>query len=377
MRCPNCQTELENGAVFCHECGTRVAAQPQPARAMFCSNCGEKLEEGSIFCSNCGARVEVEEDDGEDFKTAAVIQMGVPSMQSTDQSQSDYKQQSTSQPQQSYVQQSAGQPQQKTDKEKASGSKEGSGTNKAPVIAAVVIGIILIIVCILVAVKLINKEKDSDKTEDAQSTAVENVDVDEDDENVDDADEAGDVIAPETEESVSVTPKPTATPTPEPTEEPLTISVADAQPDISSYFKVNVSAATATSTIVQQGHDNSALKAFDGDQTSSWQEGVDGYGIGEGITGYFDKAYNVKYIFLKLGNWRDATNNIENSRPQTITIICDGFTQEFTFPDEQREFYIELSKEVSMTYIDIKINAVYPGSKYDDTVIADVAIYGK
>ena len=186
-----------------------------------------------------------------------------------------------------------------------------------------------------------------------------------------------DVTALTPEETVSATPEPTATPAPEPTEVPLTISVAEAKPNLSAYLKVNVAAASATSTITQEGYDNSAIKAFDGDQTSSWQEGRDDAGIGESITGYFDRSYEVKYICLKLGNWRDTTRNKENCRPQTITITTDEFTQQFVFPDEQREFYIELSKECTLSYLTITIDSVYPGTLYQDTVIADVAIYGK
>ena len=423
MRCPNCQSLLEEGAIFCQECGTRAGQQPKK-KAMFCSHCGSRLEEDSVFCGNCGSRIE--DTDGE---TEQAFVYDQPTEQQTfvqtrqnpyeqnlygknpyeqnpyeqnpyeqnPYEQNPYEQNSYEQKtyeqnpyeQNPYEQKTYGQnssqqnpydsklyeknlyekrddPTEKTVKKAE--TKKSSITNRAPIIAAIVIGIILIGICIFIAVKLINNEEEKYKSDAANMGTVADEDVASDEE---------DVTALTPEETVSATPEPTATPAPEPTEVPLTISVAEAKPNLSAYLKVNVAAASATSTITQEGYDNSAIKAFDGDQTSSWQEGRDDAGIGESITGYFDRSYEVKYICLKLGNWRDTTRNKENCRPQTITITTDEFTQQFVFPDEQREFYIELSKECTLSYLTITIDSVYPGTLYQDTVIADVAIYGK
>ena len=398
MRCPNCQSPLEEGAIFCQECGTRAGQQPKK-KAMFCSHCGSRLEEDSVFCGNCGSRIE--DTDGE---TEQAFVYDQPTEQQTfvqtrqnpyeqnPYEQNPYEQNTYEQnpyeqnlyKQKTYGQNSSQQnpydsklyeknlyekrddPTEKTVKKAE--TKKSSITNRAPIIAAIVIGIILVGICIFIAVKLINNEEEKYKSDAANMGTVADEDVASDEE---------DVTALTPEETVSATPEPTATPAPEPTEVPLTISVAEAKPNLSAYLKVNVAAASATSTITQEGYDNSAIKAFDGDQTSSWQEGRDDAGIGESITGYFDRSYEVKYICLKLGNWRDTTRNKENCRPQTITITTDEFTQQFVFPDEQREFYIELSKECTLSYLTITIDSVYPGTLYQDTVIADVAIYGK
>ena len=398
MRCPNCQSLLEEGAIFCQECGTRAGQQPKK-KAMFCSHCGSRLEEDSVFCGNCGSRIE--DTDGE---TEQAFVYDQPTEQQTfvqtrqnpyeqnPYEQNPYEQNTYEQnpyeqnlyKQKTYGQNSSQQnpydsklyeknlyekrddPTEKTVKKAE--TKKSSITNRAPIIAAIVIGIILVGICIFIAVQLINNEEEKYKSDAANMGTVADEEVASDEE---------DVTALTPEETVSATPEPTATPAPEPTEVPLTISVAEAKPNLSAYLKVNVAAASATSTITQEGYDNSAIKAFDGDQTSSWQEGRDDAGIGESITGYFDRSYEVKYICLKLGNWRDTTRNKENCRPQTITITTDEFTQQFVFPDEQREFYIELSKECTLSYLTITIDSVYPGTLYQDTVIADVAIYGK
>lgn len=58
--CANCGAELEEGALFCGECGTKVQAQPQ---ACTCPKCGAEVKAGKKFCASCGAKIgEVEEE---------------------------------------------------------------------------------------------------------------------------------------------------------------------------------------------------------------------------------------------------------------------------------------------------------------------------
>jgi len=47
--CPKCGSALAEGAKFCGECGTAVAAAPKP----FCVGCGTELH-GAKFCPQCG-----------------------------------------------------------------------------------------------------------------------------------------------------------------------------------------------------------------------------------------------------------------------------------------------------------------------------------
>ena len=79
--------------------------------------------------------------------------------------------------------------------------------------------------------------------------------------------------------------------------------------------ELSVAQAMATSVIDQQGYDNSADMVLDGKDETSWQEGVSGDGIGEGISLYFDQEYEVKYIALKLGNWRSDDYYAQNTPP--------------------------------------------------------------
>ena len=51
MKCSKCNAEIDDNAIFCPECGSKIE---KPA---FCANCGVKLEYGATYCSNCGEKV--------------------------------------------------------------------------------------------------------------------------------------------------------------------------------------------------------------------------------------------------------------------------------------------------------------------------------
>ena len=79
--CPRCGAEVSRASRFCDKCGAVLerpviavpgqevpaqpepAAQPEPVQAAsaepvqrFCAQCGSPVEEGALFCGECGAR---------------------------------------------------------------------------------------------------------------------------------------------------------------------------------------------------------------------------------------------------------------------------------------------------------------------------------
>jgi len=57
--CPNCQAEIPDDAVFCDQCGARVAGAPTPQPELqLCPQCGAPVTPGELFCGNCGAPLE-------------------------------------------------------------------------------------------------------------------------------------------------------------------------------------------------------------------------------------------------------------------------------------------------------------------------------
>ena len=195
---------------------------------------------------------------------------------------------------------------------------------------------------------------------------------------------------PTAEPTEAATPEPTAEPTeaatPEPTPEPedtFQIRLVDESRTeeilAMGYTKAGLSSASATSSLYQMGVDNSPYVLVDGTDYSSWQDGVDGPGIGESITLGFDREYRVKFIVLRLGNWySDGWTDyyIRNNRPKQILFNLGG--REFTveFPDEMKEYCLEFSEEINASALQLTIVEVYPGTEFDDTCICEVDTYG-
>ena len=181
-----------------------------------------------------------------------------------------------------------------------------------------------------------------------------------------------------TSENAPVQQEPTAT-TPPVQQGPTTAKVLPIQsgPNLAGYQTVNVLNASASSTIVQTKTDNNPMKLFDGRDDSTWQEGVQGYGIGEMVSWNMDRKYNIKYIGFKLGNWASDYYYYGNAKPKTITLTAGDFTGQVTFTNDRAVQWVELSNEVPADSMKIQINDVFPGTTWQDTCITEILVYGK
>ncbi len=185
--------------------------------------------------------------------------------------------------------------------------------------------------------------------------------------------EAAEELLPVEEE----TPEPT--PTPEPTAVPVPLfSLLSGDPDLSGMMKVSVGSATATSTIDQSdiGVRNDPILLFDEKDDSNWQEGVDGYGIGEHVDIYFNGVWDVRYVGFKLGNWKSDDYYKENAKPKTLWIRVGAEEQMVTFTGDKRIEWVAIENNGTASDMSFTIGDVYPGTKYEDTVISEVYIYG-
>lgn len=302
---------------------------------MWCPNCGRKLDDHAKFCPNCGTNVQddvikPEMNDNQEYEMNEQLE--------NDDDYSGY-----------------------ADLDLEDDEKKGS---KMPLIIILVIVIIGILVGVG-AYMLVNhnaKKEPAQKTEEIVEDSAEK----EDKKSEEGIEKEGEAEA-KTEEVKKAAPS------------EITARLTASPSSLSSYGKLSVQNASATSVVDQEGHDNSANMVLDGKDETSWQEGVDGVGIGEQLTFQFNKECKVRYLSLKLGNWRSSDYYWKNNRPRTLEITTNnGTTATITFPDEQNECWVEFSEDCPASDINIMIKDVYEGtsSKWNDTCIAGIEFYG-
>lgn len=166
------------------------------------------------------------------------------------------------------------------------------------------------------------------------------------------------------------------------TNEPVTVSLQySAQTSFSGLIRAGVVKATAvdSSHVVQRGTtiDNSAWSAFDGQATTSWQEGAAGHGIGEYVGISFDREYQVQVVTFRLGNHRSDSWYVKNDVPEVLSINLGGQVFSVTFPREMVEFAVVLSRPVAASSIRVTVDDVYYGTEYEDATIAEIGVYGR
>lgn len=141
-----------------------------------------------------------------------------------------------------------------------------------------------------------------------------------------------------------------------------------------SYKKLPVASAVAASTLTEE---YSVMNLFDDDLSTTWQEGADGYGIGEDLRISFDKVYKIKYIAFDLGNRSSDEAYTKNGRPKVVTLQIEECIQLIRFRDVRETQWIELSKPIAADSMRILINDAYKGSTYTDNCISNITVYGK
>lgn len=148
--------------------------------------------------------------------------------------------------------------------------------------------------------------------------------------------------------------------------------------DLSGYAPCAVASVEASTVLAARDGSNAYAgeSAFDGVERSSWQEGEPEEGLGATLTAHLDRSYTIRYILLKLGNWRSEKAYVENNRPESMTVTIGEASFSITFPDEQVEHCITLSEDVETDSVSFRLDSAYPGSRNNDTCIADIVING-
>ncbi len=121
--------------------------------------------------------------------------------------------------------------------------------------------------------------------------------------------------------------------------------------------------------------------ATDGAIETAWVEGAAGPGLGEWIQLTFPGTIAVHRIGLDVGYDRDAGIFAKNNRIKKVTLtFSNGEQVELDFADTRGMQTIPLVRapgpNIETTFVKVVIDAVYPGSTYDDTCLAEIEVWG-
>ena len=122
--------------------------------------------------------------------------------------------------------------------------------------------------------------------------------------------------------------------------------------------------------------------AIDGSRDTSWVEGATGPGIGQWIMLTFPGTIEVDRIGLDVGYDRDADIFSANNRIKRATIIFSNGDQISVPLSDTRGMQMMASTRapgppVVTTFVKVVIDDVYPGSRYDDTCLAEIEVWGR
>jgi hypothetical protein len=121
--------------------------------------------------------------------------------------------------------------------------------------------------------------------------------------------------------------------------------------------------------------------AIDGTLTKAWGEGADGDGIEEWLKITFPSSRTVTKVGIVIGyvkhhpDFGDVfwlNNRVKKARLE----FSDGSSQVWTFRDVQEMQYMEFDTPITTSFIKLTILDVYAGSKWQDTLISEIDVWG-
>ncbi len=143
--------------------------------------------------------------------------------------------------------------------------------------------------------------------------------------------------------------------------------------DVSGCEYIHVASITANSVLVSSsGNRYEAEYMIDGDEATSWQEGVDGAGEGQVFTVEFVDNPRVDYVVIYNGNHKSEELYYNNNRICSMNVIIDGQSSNVEMADTMDPQVIHITGAEDVSQIQFEIVSVYSGDKYNDTCVAEV-----
>ena len=120
-----------------------------------------------------------------------------------------------------------------------------------------------------------------------------------------------------------------------------------------------------------------AFNAIDGDPTTCWSEGADGFGVGEWLRINFTQPRTIRQV--KAINGYDKRQGridrwAQNPRVKKATLrFSDGTTVPWNLADSRQWQTLDLPRAITTSFVQFTIDDAYPGSRWEDTSVSELA----
>lgn len=154
--------------------------------------------------------------------------------------------------------------------------------------------------------------------------------------------------------------------------------VTEPEPMVKEVTMDDISDVYATSYLIEErlGFVHDPANVIDGNNATAWVEDADGQGEGESLTIELDDTYAVSGFIINAGYQKNTEVYDNNSRPKELIVT---FSDGQSFIVELDDYYgaqkVVLDSSIETTSVTFTINDVYPGGKYEDTVISEIQLF--
>jgi len=117
-------------------------------------------------------------------------------------------------------------------------------------------------------------------------------------------------------------------------------------------------------------------KAIDGKWETAWAEGVKGPGVREWIRLVLARPETINRIAIIPGWAKNRVRWVNNPRVKRATIsFSTGYAAPAQFEDHMAFQFVETHYDKPVTWVQITVDEVYPGKKFEDLCISEIELY--
>ncbi len=160
------------------------------------------------------------------------------------------------------------------------------------------------------------------------------------------------------------------------------IGYYEVHPGGAAYWVNQLYHVTATSTLDPKLYGPENVWEASSDSTKAWAEGVPGDGLGEGLDLTLDRPMRLHAVGIVNGFHKSRELYHANNRVAELSVSLNG-EKDFvvTIPDEyltSEQYWFPLNGyDKPVRTVRLRINKVYPGTKYQDTCISGITLKAK